>query len=117
VLSIRAAIPWSLETVLLATNAGIREYDPAERTLATVRFQGPSRPVNAMTRDGLGRLWIGGQDGLWMIEVGGGEAEPFDRVPWVGRNAVSVLAPDPHHEDGIIVASGSRGVAFVRAKP
>jgi hypothetical protein len=50
-----------------------------------------------------------------MVEVGGKTLEPFDRVPWIQRNKVEALAPDPHHEDGVIVALGSQGVMFVRA--
>ena len=32
----------------------------------------------------------------------------------IGRNEVHSLAPDPHHDDGVIVALGPDGVAFVR---
>jgi hypothetical protein len=114
-LRISGAIPWHDRTLLLATYAGLRAYDPAAQRLSKIDLEAPPQPVNALTRDGLGRLWLGGKSGLWMVEAGGKTLESFDRVPWIQRNKVDALAPDPHHEDGVIVALGSQGVMFVRA--
>ncbi|AGA27923.1 hypothetical protein [Singulisphaera acidiphila] len=114
-LHISAAIPWSSEAILLATDSGLRVYDPATQRLSKVDWGEPLQPVNALAQDGLGRLWLGCKRGLWMVEAGGKTMEPFDRVPWIWQNEVDALAPDPRHEDGVIVALGSRGAAFVRA--
>jgi hypothetical protein len=114
-LRISGAIPWPGRTLLLATDAGLRAYDPAAQKLSKVDLEEPPQPVTSLVRDGLGRLWLGGKSGLWMVEAGGKTLESFDRVPWIQRNKVDALAPDPHHEDGVIVALGSQGVMFVRA--
>jgi hypothetical protein len=107
--------PWSTGAMLLATDSGLRAYDPAAQRLSKVDLGEPLQPVNALARDGLGRLWLGCKNGLWMVEAGGKTMEPFDRVPWIWQNEVDALAPDPRHEDGVIVTLGSRGAAFVRA--
>ncbi len=114
-LKITAAIPWSDGTLLLATDGGLRIYDPVARILSKVDFQEPTRPVMALARDGLGRLWIGTDRGLRMREAGGKSLEIFDSVPLVWDQPVYSLAADPSHEDGIIAALGSRGVAFIQA--
>jgi hypothetical protein len=51
-----------------------------------------------------------------MVEPGGKTLEAFDRVPWLGRSPVRVMARDPQHDDGVIVALGPHGVAFVRVR-
>jgi len=114
-LRISAGIPWSARTLLLATDAGLRAYDPGARKLSKIDLEEPPKPVNAFARDGLGRLWLGCKSGLWMVEAGGKTLESFDRVPWIGGNEVHALAPDPRHDDGVIVALGARSVVFVRA--
>lgn len=53
---------------------------------------------------------------LWLSEKGAKVPETFERVPWVGQGKVSAIAADPQHADGVIVALGSRGVVFVRAR-
>jgi hypothetical protein len=114
-LHVSAATPWSAGTLLLATDVGLRAYDLAAGRLSKVSLGEPPQPVNTLARDGLGRLWLGCRNGLWLVEAGGKTLESFDRVPWVRRNEVHSLVPDPRHEDGVIVALGSRGVAFIRA--
>lgn len=114
-LHVHDAISWSAGKLLLATDAGLREFDPAAQKIAKVDLDASTQPVSALTRDGLGRLWLGCEDGLRMVEVGGKTLESFDRVPWVGRLEVEALAPDPRHKNGVIAALGSRGVVFVRA--
>jgi hypothetical protein len=115
-LQISAGISWSTGTLLLATDLGLRTYDPAAQRLSKVDLpEDPPQAVNVLARDGIGRLWLGCKNGLWMVEAGGKTAEPFDRVPWIWRNEVESLAPDPRHEDGVIVALGSSGVVFIRA--
>jgi len=111
------AIPWSDGTILLATTFGLRAYAPATRKLSRVDFPEPAQPATIVARDGRGRLWLGGERGLWMAEPGAKHAEAFNRVPWLGRTAVEALCRDPRHDDGVIVALGVRGVVFIRAKP
>ncbi len=50
-----------------------------------------------------------------MIDPAVNVLESLERVPLIGKSTVHDLALDPHREDGVIVALGSRGVAFVRA--
>jgi hypothetical protein len=114
-LHIYNAIPWSDGALLLATDAGLRTYTPATRTTSRADLPEPAQPATTLVRDGLGRLWLGGDKGLWLSEPGAKAPEALDRVPWVGRGGVNGFAPDPEHADGVIVALGSRGVAFVRA--
>jgi hypothetical protein len=118
------AIPWSDASLLLATDAGLRVYYPNARKLSRVDLPEPPQPATTLARDGLGRLWMGGgtiwtarksSRGLWLGVPGAKTPEAFDRVPRVGRNEVHAIAPDPQHADGVVLAFGSRGVAFVRA--
>lgn len=111
------AIPWTATTLLLATDGGLRRFEPGTSKLSRIELPEPPRPATRIARDGLGRLWLGGSHGLWMLEAGGKSLESCDRVPWLDRSAVHALARDPKHDDGVIVALGKRGVAFVRAKP
>jgi hypothetical protein len=120
------AIPWSDDSLLLATDAGLRAYSPHVRKLSRVDLPEPPKPATTLVRDGLGRLWMGGGSiwtdrissrGLWLGVPGAKTPEAFDPVPWVGRNEVYAIAPDPQHPDGVIVALGPQGVAFVRARP
>jgi hypothetical protein len=114
-LEIRDAIPWSDDTLLLATDVGLRAYAPAAQKLSRVDIPEPAQPATTLIRDGLGRIWLGTDKGLWLNEPGGMTLEAFDRVPLVSQCEVDALAPDPQHADGIIAAIRSRGVAFVRA--
>ena len=109
------AIPWPDDSLLLATDAGLRAYSPDARKLSRVDLPEPPQPATTLVRDGLGRLWMGGgtiwtarisSRGLWLGEPGAKTPEAFDRVPWVGRNEVYAIAPDPQHADGVIVALG-----------
>jgi hypothetical protein len=114
-LRIDDAITGSDGAFLLATNAGLRAYHFKAQKLTPVDIPEPERPATVLAHDGRGRLWLGSGNGLWLVEPGEKTLEAFDRVPWVGRNEVFALSPDPQHEDGVIAALGSRGVAFVRA--
>lgn len=115
-LRVSGGIPWPDGALLLATDAGLRAYAPAAGTTARVDLPEPARPATVLARDGLGRLWLGGDDGLWLSEPGAKAPEALDRIPGIGRGVVSGLVPDPEHADGVIAALGSRGVAFVRAE-
>ncbi|WP_165221769.1 hypothetical protein [Aquisphaera insulae] len=115
-LRIEAAIPWigGPGSVLLATDAGLRTYEPVGGTVAKVALPAPPGPILAVSRDGLGRLWIGRRDGLWLLEQASKSAEAVGRIPGMGRGEVTSLALDPQHKDGIVAGLGDRGVAFVR---
>ena len=54
------AIPWPDDSLLLATDAGLRAYSPDVRKLSRVDFPEPPQPATTLVRDGLGRLWMGG---------------------------------------------------------
>jgi ligand-binding sensor domain-containing protein len=117
VLEISAGTPWSNGSILLATNAGLRVYDRETRRVSKVAIEDPQGQVQAMARDGLNRLWLGGERGLWIVDAGKTSLRSFDRVPWIQRNSVTALASDPQHKDGMIVGLGSRGGVFIRARP
>jgi hypothetical protein len=115
-LRIEDAFPWSQGRLLLATDAGLRLYNPTVGRLSRIDLPEPPQPATTLTTDGRGRLWLGCRTGgLWMIDPAANAVESVDRVPLIGKGTVYSLAPDPNREDGVIVALGSRGVAFVRA--
>jgi hypothetical protein len=117
-LRIEDTIPWPRGGFLLATDVGLRAFDPTGPRLSRVDLPEPPRPATELITDGRGRLWLGSRDGgLWLIDPAANALESLDRVPFIGQSDVYGLALDPHHEDGVIVALGSRGVAFVRATP
>ena len=115
-LHVDGAIPWSDNELLLATDIGLRAYAPSTKNLTRVQLPEPERPATRLARDRLGRFWLGGKSGLSMVAPGQKTPETFDGVPWLGRNEVRALSPDPQRDDGVIVALGRRGVAFVRAR-
>ncbi|MDG3007385.1 hypothetical protein [Paludisphaera mucosa] len=114
---VRAAAPWTDASVLLSTDAGLRTYDPTAGALARIDIPDPPKPATTLCRDGLGRVWLGGEDGLRLAVPGAKSVGSFDAVPGIGKHAVSALAPDPAHPDGVIVSLGGLGVAFMRAAP
>ena len=118
-LQVRATTRWVDGLALFATNAGLRTYDPATDKLGPSGFPESPNPegVRALARDGLGRLWIGGEDGLQLAYAGAKEPESFEGGPGVLKQSVLTLAPDPDHPEGVIVSLGPHGVAFVRAAP
>ena len=113
-LRIDDAIRWTDGALLLATDVGLRVYAPATQKISRADLPEPERPATTIVRDGLGRLWLGGEKGLWLSEPGAKAPDALDRVPGIGRGEVVAMAPNPRHADGVIVALGSRGVAFVR---
>jgi ligand-binding sensor domain-containing protein len=115
-LKIFDVIPWTDDLLLLATNSGLRGYDSKNGTLAKVDRPEPPKPAAKLTRDGLGRLWLGGENGLWMSEKGAKEVESFDPVPSMKGARVDAIAADPARSDGVIVVLEERGVVFLSAK-
>ena len=105
---------WSDGALLLATDVGLRAYESNGKALTRVDIPEPTRRATVLARDVRGRLWLGGPGGLSLAQPRQKTLESLDRVPWVGRNEVFGLALDPAHDDGIIAALGSRGVAFIR---
>ncbi len=96
--------------LLLATDRGLRAV--AADGLAMAPFPiDPGRKIRRLARDGLGRLWLGGE-GLILVE--GGKVQAMDTLPMLDREEVRALAADPDHRDGIVAAIEDRGVVFVR---
>ena len=114
-LQMSAGLPWSNGTLLLATDEGLRLFDAATGKVTKPDFPQPPEPALVLSRDGLGRVWLGVEHGLWLIDPTSKSLESLDRVPSIGRNPVRSLAPDPNHADGMIAALGPGGVAFLRA--
>jgi hypothetical protein len=109
------AIPWTGDLLLLATDEGLRTFDPAGEILARIGLSEPPAPARKLARDGLGRLWLGGEAGCWLVDIGSRSAESFEPVPWIKEAGVRALGPDPEHPDGIVAVLGDRAVAFLRA--
>jgi hypothetical protein len=111
---IHDTLPWSDNSLLLATRAGLRLYDLKTGKLTPSALPEPPQPATRLARDGFGRLWLGG-NGLWLLDAGATSLEALDRVPSISLCEVYDLERDPHDAEGVIAALGSKGVAFVRA--
>jgi hypothetical protein len=110
------AIPWSGGELLLATRTGLRTFTPSSRMLSRTNLPEPPQPAETLGRDGLGRLWMATARKLYLLsKIGDKTLEAFGRVPWISQSEVYAIAPDPQHADGVILALGPRGVAFLRA--
>ena len=116
VLKVRDAIPWSEGTLLLATDKGLRLFDTATDRVRPSPLRAPDRPVASLTRDGLGRVWLGGE-GLWLVDPDGKTLHDVGALPMIGRTPVVTIAADPGNRDGVILSLGARGVVFVRVAP
>jgi hypothetical protein len=116
VLAIHEALPLTRETLLLATDQGLRTFEIASGKISPPVLPVLDRKVKRLCRDGLGRLWMGG-DGLVMIDPGGKTLHAFDALPMLGRSPIDALATDPSHPEGVVVAMGTRGLIFIQARP
>lgn len=116
VLRVYDALPRPEGDILLATDAGLRRFDAATNTLGPGPLPAPGHPVTSLARDGLGRVWLGGE-GLWLVDPDGKTLHDVGALPMVGRTPVVTVAADPGHRDGVIVSLGARGVVFVRVAP
>jgi len=114
-LNIRAGASAKDGSLVLATDQGLRRYDPDSKRLTSIHADLITQKITCLTFDGAGRLWIGGETGLWMVRDDGKTYEDFNVVPWVGTGEIRDLAPDPSHDDGVIVALGSKGVMRIQA--
>ena len=116
VLQVHDAISWTGGALLLATDQGMKAFDIATGKIAPANLPAIERQVSRLCRDGLGRLWMGG-DGLLMIDPDGKTVHSFDTVPMLGRSAIAALAADPAHPDGVAAAVlEQRGLIFVQAR-
>jgi len=114
-LPVKDAIPWP-GGALLTTNEGFHTYVTKTERLAKLNLDAPAKAVTAMARDGLGRLWLGCQEGLLLADVGSGKSESLDLVPGVGGIRIDCLAADPAREGGVIAVSNSEAVVFIRVE-
>ncbi len=107
------AITWRKDSLLLASDRGLKIFAIDGEKLTEAAIDTASRPVTRLARDGRGRLWLGSGQGLMMLEADGRTLYPFDAVPRLGRSKVEALVADPEHPDGIIAAIADRGVVFL----
>ncbi len=87
----------------------------ASGKLAPSNLPALDRRVSRLCRDGLGRLWIGGES-LMMLDADSKTLHTFDTLPMLGRTSIDALAADPSHPEGIVAAMGTRGLIFVQAR-
>jgi hypothetical protein len=114
-LEVLDAIAWTRETLLLATDQGLKTFETASGKVTPASLPALDRKVSRLCRDRLGRLWAGG-DGLSVVEADGKTVHTFDAIPMLGRSTVNALALDPAHPDGIVAGMAERGVLFVQSK-
>ncbi len=107
------AIAWTKDSLLLATDRGLKIFAIDGEKLSAAAIETGNRPVTRLARDGRGRLWLGGGQGLLMVEADGKTLHPLDAVPRLGRSKVEALVADPDHPDGVIAAIADRGVVFI----
>ena len=84
--------------------------------LATGKVYPVEERVSAFHVDRTGRLWLGGDQGLWLSEPGAKAVESLDPVPAIKGARIDALAADPAHADGVIAVLQDRGVFFLKAK-
>ncbi|MHB1555871.1 MAG: NHL repeat-containing protein [Isosphaeraceae bacterium] len=113
-MKVHDAIAWTKETLLLATDVGLRTFTiGVGKGSSHFALDTGGRPVTHLARDGRGRLWLGGGQGLVMLGADGKTLHPLDAVPRLGRSKVEALVADPDHSDGVIAAIADRGVVFL----
>jgi ligand-binding sensor domain-containing protein len=100
----------------VATNQGLRTFEISSGKISQPALPALDRQFRRLCRDGLGRLWMGG-DGLVMIDPDGKTLHAFDALPMLGRSPINALATDPSHPEGVVVAMGTRGLIFIQARP
>jgi hypothetical protein len=103
------ALAWKEGSLLLATDQGLRLY--RDGAMGPPDLPVTAAPPFRTARDGLGRLWMGG-NGLWLVQ--GNELIHLDDAIEIGVSPVEAIAADPDHLGGVIVSIGGRGVLFVR---
>lgn len=112
-IKVHDAIAWTKGSLLLATDRGLQIYTTDGKKLSAAAIETGNRPVTRLVRDGRGRLWLGGSQGLLMVEADGKTLHPLDDVPRLGRSEVEALVADPDHPVGVIAAIADRGVVFL----
>jgi hypothetical protein len=117
VLDIHDAIASAPGELILATDRGLKSYTTATGKLAPSPLaEAASRTVKGVTslcRDGLGRLWVGGE-GLAVWEPQSARLHSLDELPMLGQSPVSALAAEAGAPDGIAAVLEERGVVFLR---
>ena len=114
-LSVDDAIAWTRDEILIATRTGLHLCAIATGKIRPSPLPATGFPVRRLARDGLGRIWLGG-DGLGMIDAKG-RFQNLAEVPMVGRSAVAALVANPTQREGVVVSFGVRGIVFLQVDP
>jgi hypothetical protein len=115
-LNIRAVASAADGSLIFAADHGLRRYDLRSRTISSLHADFPASKITCLSFDGSGRLWIGGEAGLWITHEDGKTYESFNFIPWIASRKLCFLAPDPKYDDGVIAALGSGGVMRIRLR-
>ena len=101
--------------LLLATAEGLGVLSVADDRLEPWSRPAPAGGVNALARDGGGRIWLGGS-GLWLLDETDTLHE-LSRLPVVSAALISDIVADPDDPNGVVVSLGDRGLIFVGTDP
>jgi hypothetical protein len=115
-LNIRAVASGADGSLIFAADHGLRRYDLRSKAITSLHADSPASKTTCLAFDGSGRLWIGGEAGLWMVHKNGKTYESFNVIPWIASGKLCDLAPDPKHDDGVIAALGSGGVMRIQLR-
>lgn len=98
--------------ILLACSAGLRLFDVKSGKVTECPFA-PKGDVQAVCRDGRGRIWLAGS-GLWIVDATGAvhDLGALNRYGVAAR----AIGADTADATGVIVALDGRGVLRVRAE-
>ncbi len=110
---VRDALALETGQVLVTCTAGLRLFDEKSGKLSECPFVPPKGEVQALCRDGRGRIWLAGS-GVWMVDAKG-TVHDLSKLNRYGV-AVQAIGADSTDATGVIVALDSRGVLFLCAE-
>ena len=106
------AVAWPAGRFLLATDAGLRALDPSTGAVTPANLPAVDDQIRVLGRDGLGRLWLGGES-VWVVDGDGTKVRKVDcQTTGIGRSAYA-MGPDAGHEDTMLVSLPG-GLAMIR---
>ncbi|MBI4954270.1 MAG: hypothetical protein HY908_19755 [Myxococcales bacterium] len=100
--------------LVLATDRGLRALPAAGGRAEAGPADVGEVSLSALTRDGRGRLWVGGA-GLWLHDPATGKLHELAGA--LGHRGVVALAPDPDDPDGVLASFGASGAALRATAP